>query len=77
MRIILVVGFAILCGTATAQAATGTSWCYRDFGSSQAANCGYPSARQCLAFAGIAGGVCERESAVPARRAPAKKQVSR
>jgi hypothetical protein len=77
MRIILVAGFAVCCLAPAAQAGDGASWCYRDFSGPPFSNCGYSSARQCLAFAGIVGGVCERGPGAPARPAVARKQVKR
>jgi hypothetical protein len=56
----LVLGFWALAMAAAAQAANDGPWCYRDFGGPQFSNCSYYSARQCLATAGIIGGVCER-----------------
>lgn len=43
-----------------ALAANDGPWCYRDFGGPQYTNCGFSSARRCVAVAGTMGGVCER-----------------
>jgi hypothetical protein len=63
MRILKVLTLLVLVisGSATAsRAANDAPWCYRDFGGPQYTNCSYYSAQQCLAAAGVLGGVCER-----------------
>jgi hypothetical protein len=68
----LVAGASLIASADTASAGGHAQWCYRDIGAAQS-RCEFPSARQCLAFAGIAGGICERSSAVPERK-PARRQ---
>ena len=77
MRISTIAAFAMLwsiSGMAPAQAANDGFWCYRDFGKAQYSNCSFGTARQCLSFAGIVGGVCERnhqaETVPPVPRKP-------
>lgn len=63
----LAVSGSLVASAGTASAGGHAQWCYRDIGAVQS-RCEFPSARQCLAFAGIAGGICERSSAVPERK---------
>lgn len=63
-------------GTAPAAHAADGLWCYRDFSGPQFSNCSFLSARQCLAIAGIVGGVCERNQA-PVAAQPASKKDKR
>jgi hypothetical protein len=55
----------VLAFLSAASAGNDGSWCYRDFGKSQPANCSFYSARQCLIVAGTFGGVCERNNPPP------------
>lgn len=67
MRISAIVAM-ILFMCAAAQAEGDAPWCYRDVSGPQYSNCTYPSARQCLAAAGLIGGVCERNHAQAKQR---------
>jgi len=60
MRVLMVTALFVLGFTSASEAANDGPWCYRDFGGPQYTNCSYYSARQCLAAAGVLGGVCER-----------------
>lgn len=75
------ISIAVLLSAGTAPAAHAANdglWCYRDFSGPRFSNCSFPSARQCLAIAGIVGGVCERNQApVAAQPAPKKDKRQR
>ena len=60
MRVLMVTALFVLGFTSVSEAANDGPWCYRDFGGPQYTNCSYYSAQQCLAAAGVLGGVCER-----------------
>ncbi|MCK9913646.1 DUF3551 domain-containing protein [Microbacteriaceae bacterium K1510] len=73
MRIPIIAILAALGSMSAAQAANDQPWCYRDFSGRQYTNCSFPTARHCLAIAGVMGGVCERnQMVVGAPSAPTK-----
>lgn len=71
MRISIMAGIIAFMPAGAVQAASDGDWCYRDFSGPQFTNCMFFSARQCLEFARIGGGVCERNRA-PAVSPPPK-----
>jgi len=74
MRIPIIAILAALGSMSAAQAANDQPWCYRDFSGPQYTNCTFPTARHCLAIAGIMGGVCERNAVVENPPAVPKKR---
>jgi len=77
MRIPAVAILAALGSLGAAQAAHAANdqpWCYRDFSGPQYTNCTFPTARHCLAIAGIMGGVCERNQLLGAEPTQQKRK---
>ena len=62
---ILTAAMLMVLGSVVAARAADGSWCYRDFGARQSANCNFYSARECLIVAGTFGGACERNTPPP------------
>jgi hypothetical protein len=73
MRIPTVAAFTAFGSLIAVGSAGADTWCYRDFGDAKPGYCSFYSGRQCLEFARIAGGICEREQAALERPAPKAK----
>ena len=70
MRISTTAAAILLASAGAALAANDGPWCYRDFSGPQYGNCSFYSARECLAVAGLMGGICERNHRPAEKPAP-------
>ncbi len=66
-KMILIAALAVLGSNASPEPASAETWCIKDFGSTHR-TCVFPELRDCVRAAQVAGGVCERDTAVDNRR---------
>jgi Protein of unknown function (DUF3551) len=76
MHILMTTLLVVLGSLTAARASNDGTWCYRDFGATQTANCRFYSARQCLIVAGTFGGICERNNPPPPPTRKDKRRAS-